>query len=181
MKTAEVSLVIAGITRNGARTLARDLAVLRRACDGLGSVQALLVESDSDDDTLDDGDEDANGNGVVDDGETDPRDPDTDDDGVCDAPALEIPGICAPGGADADGDGVGDLVDNCPDDENGDQEDADDDGLGDACDDDDDGDGYADRLSVAGGGLTSCASTSPTSLPGLALGALLLLGRRRRR
>jgi hypothetical protein len=39
-----------------------------------------------------------------------------------------------PGGSDADGDGVDDAVDNCPNDPNPGQEDADGDGIGDACD-----------------------------------------------
>jgi FtsP/CotA-like multicopper oxidase with cupredoxin domain len=49
-------------------------------------------------------------------------------------------------GADADGDGVLDAVDNCPADANPGQEDADGDGIGDACDPltDSDGDGVAD-------------------------------------
>jgi hypothetical protein len=49
---AEVNLAIVGITRNGARSLARDLAVLRAATAGVGQVQAFIVESDSDDDTV---------------------------------------------------------------------------------------------------------------------------------
>ncbi len=35
---------------------------------------------------------------------------------------------------DSDGDGINDILDNCPEDENPDQEDADEDGIGDACD-----------------------------------------------
>ena len=46
--------------------------------------------------------------------------------------------------ADADGDGVADAKDNCPNAKNAGQEDQDQDGQGDACDDDDDGDGVAD-------------------------------------
>ena len=48
--------------------------------------------------------------------------------------------------ADADGDGVPDIDDNCPMVSNADQLDFDDDGLGDVCDDDDDGDGVADEI-----------------------------------
>ncbi len=133
------------------------------------------LDEDSDDDSLLDGDEDANGNGAVDDGETDPRDPDTDDDGVCDAPAIEIPGICAPAsaGADGDGDGILDVVDNCPEVENVDQGDLDADGLGDACD-------GALELSVGGGGITSCAAVGPRDHAMVALLGLVALVRRRR-
>ncbi len=47
---------------------------------------------------------------------------------------------------DADGDGIPDSRDNCPDVPNADQADLDGDGLGDACDDDNDGDGVADDI-----------------------------------
>lgn len=54
-------------------------------------------------------------------------------------------GIDMPEGPiDADGDGVADTADNCPDVANTDQRDADADRRGDACDADDDGDGVAD-------------------------------------
>jgi hypothetical protein len=54
-------------------------------------------------------------------------------------------GIDMPEGPiDADGDGVADAADNCPDVPNTDQRDTDGDRRGDACDDDDDGDGVAD-------------------------------------
>lgn len=45
---------------------------------------------------------------------------------------------------DTDEDGVPDVIDNCPVDSNGDQEDLDADGIGDVCDDDTDGDGIPD-------------------------------------
>jgi len=52
-------------------------------------------------------------------------------------------------GADADGDGVGNLCDNCRDVPNPGQEDADGDSLGDACDPDADGDGVANEMDCA--------------------------------
>jgi len=58
-------------------------------------------DRDSDDDGRPDGEEDRNGNGIVDPGETDPLDPDTDGDGACD-------------GLRADGEGNGlDVRDDC--------------------------------------------------------------------
>ena len=55
-------------------------------------------------------------------------------DWTCHGSICPEPGDVPPD-ADADGDGVGDAEDNCPDDENPLQEDVDDDGIGDACDD----------------------------------------------
>lgn len=51
---------------------------------------------------------------------------------------------CPAAVTDADGDGVLDTEDNCPDSANSDQQNSDGDELGDACDDDDDNDGFAD-------------------------------------
>jgi hypothetical protein len=64
---------------------------------------------------------------------------------------------------DPDGDGVGDMVDNCSDDSNPGQEDADNDGWGDACDDctDSDGDGYGDPGLPA----TTCQLDNCPSIP----------------
>jgi subtilisin-like proprotein convertase family protein len=63
------------------------------------------------------------------------------DTGTLQSWSLELCGEAEP---DGDGDGVGDTVDNCPDDPNPSQADTDGDGLGDACDDDDDNDGWSD-------------------------------------
>lgn len=54
--------------------------------------------------------------------------------------------VPCPDPTDSDGDGIGDLCDNCPDDDNPDQLDSDNDGTGDACDEctDGDGDGFGD-------------------------------------
>lgn len=71
-----------------------------------------------------------------------PNDPDKTEPGECGCGVPE--GTC--GVADADGDGVQDSVDNCPNTANTGQADADGDGMGDACDPmtDTDGDGIAD-------------------------------------
>jgi hypothetical protein len=55
---------------------------------------------------------------------------------------------CLPGveELDTDGDGIADIVDNCPFDENPDQKDTDGDGVGDVCDPDRDGDGIPNEL-----------------------------------
>jgi len=58
---------------------------------------------------------------------------DADGDGIFDS-VDNCPDDANPGQADADGDGVGDACDNCPDDANAGQEDTDGDGLGDSCD-----------------------------------------------
>ncbi|MFN3203019.1 MAG: OmpA family protein [Bradymonadia bacterium] len=71
------------------------------------------LDDDSDDDGLTDGEEDANGNGALDEGETDPNDFDTDDGGVGDG--QEVMNETDPldpsddaRGPDSDGDGLGD-------------------------------------------------------------------------
>ncbi len=64
-----------------------------------------------------------------------PPPPDCDDadgDGVCDEDD-NCPNEPNPGQEDGDGDGIGDACDNCPDEPNPNQEDADGDGTGDAC------------------------------------------------
>ncbi len=65
---------------------------------------------------------------------------------------------------DADGDGIGDAADNCPNTANPSQADQDGDGLGDACDLDVDGDGYD---ATANGG-TDCNDTDAAINPGAA-------------
>jgi hypothetical protein len=59
------------------------------------------------------------------------------------AGAARAAAVAHPEPGDVDGDGVGDAIDNCPNDRNGDQRDTDGDGPGDACDPDMDGDGYS--------------------------------------
>ncbi len=53
----------------------------------------------------------------------------------CDTePGVSDDGVCSMDQEDTDDDGVGDVCDNCPDNENADQADADEDGLGNVCD-----------------------------------------------
>ncbi len=67
---------------------------------------------------------------------------DTDGDGIIDL-LDNCPLVSNPGQLDTDGDGVGDACDNCPSASNADQADMDGDTIGDACDPDRDGDGVA--------------------------------------
>ena len=74
------------------------------------------LDSDSDDDGLLDGEEDANGNGVIDEGETDPNNSDTDGDGLTDGTEVNSSyptdaagtgsGSTDPLNPDTDGDGL---------------------------------------------------------------------------
>src|SRR5581483_568145 len=60
---------------------------------------------------------------------------------------------------DQDGDGVPDVLDNCPAVPNADQADLDHDGVGDLCDPDRDGDGVPERSLVAGAITDNCPNT----------------------
>ena len=93
-------------------------------------------------------------------------DPDDDNDGILDA-TDKCPGVAGPND-DADGDGKGDICDNCPNTVNADQLDSDGDGAGNACDncpglsnpdqDDPDADGR-------GGACDNCPNTAnPTQV-----------------
>jgi hypothetical protein len=97
--------------------------------DGIGDA----CDDDADGDGLSNGKEEAIG--------TDPLRRDTDSDGLGDR--YEYDHGTNPLKRDTDGDGVSDKWDNCPVDANPDQKDSDGDGAGDACDADIDGDGVA--------------------------------------
>ena len=91
-------------------------------------------------------------------------DDDDDNDGFVDELEIACESDPLDAGAtpgDADGDGLCDALDNCPDDANADQADNDDDELGDVCDPDDDNDGFTDVDELA------CGSNSldPGGLP----------------
>ena len=110
--------------------------------DEVNTVGTLPTEADTDRDGRSDGEE---VNGLI---VTNPLDADSDDDGVDDG--TEVASGTNPNNPadfpliDGDGDGTGDLADNCPTIPNPSQVDTDGDGAGDACDNDDDGDGLAD-------------------------------------
>ena len=83
------------------------------ACDPFGG--AGNPGGDCDNDGISNGDEDANGNNIVDAGETDPADPDTDDDGINDGDEVNAgtdpldacdPNIYAVPSGDCDMDGL---------------------------------------------------------------------------
>jgi uncharacterized protein (TIGR03382 family) len=122
-----------------------------------------MVVTDTDHGGVPDGEEDTDHDGQVDAGERDPLDP-----------ADDQP-------LDRDHDGVLDVVDNCPDTANPDQDDPDHDGLGSACDDDDDGDGFVDGYGVSGGGCSTGGGQGGGGLAVLALAVAGVIVRRRRR
>ena len=135
--------------------------------DGVGNV----CDSDDDGDGVGDGTDNC-----PDVANPDQADGDGDDIGdACDP--LDNP----PASEDPDGDSIPRVIDNCPGVSNPDQADSDGDGMGNACDGDDDNDGFADGLTVTGGGC----SAGGVGGAGGAAGALMLLaiaaGLRRRR
>ncbi|HEX8699421.1 MAG TPA: Ig-like domain-containing protein, partial [Myxococcaceae bacterium] len=142
--------------------------------------------ADTDGDTLLDGEEDANRNGRLDDGETDPAKADTDDDGLPDNIELEGENPTDPRDADSDDDGLSDGEEDAN--SNGSV----DEGETDPNNADTDGGGIPDGDEVEGGtnplddsddyiiGGGGCASTGATSLMPLALLLGLPLLRRRR-
>ncbi len=99
-----------------------------------GATTTDPLDDDSDDDGLLDGDEDVNGNGVVDEGERDPNNSydDTDGDGILND-NDNCPDDANADQADGDGDSIGDVCDNCPGIPNNDQADGNSDGIGDVC------------------------------------------------
>jgi hypothetical protein len=162
---------------------------------GLGSDAYL---EDTDGDGLTDGEEVADGaeHGADVDADGNPNwlDLDSDGDGSpdevegrdTDSDGNGIPDYLDPDprfGDDDDADGVINVLDNCPEKKNPDQEDQDGDGLGDVCDPDADGDGFADDLVAYGGGC-ACALEPPgdsTASTLLGLGLWLLWRRRGKR
>jgi fimbrial isopeptide formation D2 family protein/uncharacterized repeat protein (TIGR01451 family) len=119
-----------------------------------------VISADTDRGGVNDGDEDFNKNGRVDDGadpELDPRNRSDDQ-------------------RDSDSDGVIDARDNCRTVANADQTNSDTDRLGDACDPDDNNDNVADGIGISGGG---CSATPGFSLVAFAAGSLALRRRRR--
>ena len=78
------------------------------------------------------------------------------------ADVIQQLGNCGSPFFDADGDGVSDDEDNCPDVGNADQDDLDGDDIGDACDDDTDGDGHD---AIAAGG-NDCDDQDAATHPG---------------
>lgn len=90
------------------------------------------------------------------------------------------PGACGCGvpDVDADGDGVADCIDNCPETANADQTDSDGDGLGDACDDSPVGEDVPNDNSSTNAVRSPCGTGTLAFVP---FAGLLLLGARRRR
>jgi VCBS repeat-containing protein len=170
--------------------------------DGDGTIDAL--DTDSDDDGVEDGQDncrlvdnadqaDADGNGIGDACDGD-RDGDSVDDAQDNCPSAQNSDQ-----ADLDGDGVGDAcdpdvdgddvdndADNCPLVDNAEQIDQDDDGLGAACDEDDGAlaEAEQERLRAAEAGGCGCSSTGwPSNGAGalmVLLGVLALRGRKDR-
>ena len=92
--------------------------------------------------------------------------PDADGDGVCD-PLDICPEMADAGQVDGDGDGPGDACDNCPQIANADQADLDEDGEGDICDDDVDGDGLANGHEIACGSDPRDATSADVDADGV--------------
>jgi len=90
---------------------------------------------------------------------------DADGDGIADA-VDNCPNVSNPNQEDSDGDGIGDACDNCPNAYNPDQADLDKDDIGDVCDRDADGDGY---ISIFYGG-DDCNDMDVTVYPGSTTG-----------